>query len=543
MSLPLSKGAHGPMTHNRDDAGGEHVAYQTRNEWVEQQRTASSPTRTMPRALRLTALSAVLPGSGLIATRARWVGVLLATLALGSAAAVAFFVWRDGLTSTALATAANEDRLRTILWILVAGTAVWIVAIACTALTTRPQQSTPLQRAGLATFTGLLCLLVSAPAALGVQYISSHVAAMDKVFTQQKPAPGQPTPTSSLSQDSTDPWADLPRVNTLLLGSDAAEAREGTRTDTMIILSTDTHTGDSVLFSIPRNLQRVPIPRDLPLYDHYPDGYNCGDQCLMNAIWTEAELDAENRPEKYTGDPTPGLTATREVLSTILGLPIQHTVIVNLKGFEELIDAMGGVEINVQEPIPINGRTYTDAEGHLQLDPNSPQLEWLQPGPQRLTGHQALGYSRSRVTTDDFSRMRRQRCMVGAVIDQADPLTLLQRYPQIITAVGNNVVTDVPQDELGVWADLVLRVQRATIRSLPFTTSNTDVFDPNYSEIRSRVWAALHVTPKPKPKPADDAAQTTAPAVTATPTEEPTDAEATTTEPTDELEEIGTVCD
>lgn len=538
------------MTHNRDDAGGAHAAHRTRNEWVSQHRADAK--ETTPRAMGLTALSAVLPGSGLLATPLRWLGAALVLLALGSAAAVGFVLWRDGVTSTALATAASERRLQVILGILLVGTVVWIGAIALTALITRPRRSTTAQRVGLAAFTGALCLLVSAPAALGLQYISSHLAAMDRVFTEpdEAAAPDSSgvTPTSSVGSDPENPWAELPRVNLLLLGSDAAEAREGTRTDTMIVASIDTTTGESVLFSIPRNLQNVPIPRDYPLHERFPEGYNCGAPCLMNAIWTEAELHAEEEPEAYADDPNPGLTATREVLEAVLGLEIHHTVIVNLAGFQELIDAMGGVVINVKEPIPINGRTYTDANGTLQLDPNSPNLEWLQPGAQRLTGFQALGYSRSRVTTDDFSRMRRQRCMVAAVIDQAEPLNLLQRYPKIITAVGNNVVTDIPQGDLAAWGELVLLVQGSSIKSLPFTTQNTDVADPDFSQIRYRVWDALHAEPAPKTPPAaDDAEVTTAPpATTGAPTspgETPDDSVPTTTEPDDDLSDIGAVCD
>lgn len=538
------------MADIRDDEGGEHATFRTRSEWVDRRNGGRS---SIGRALGLTTLSAVLPGSGLLGTRLRWLGALLTLLALGSLAAVVFFVVRDGAISTALGTAADEGRLRVILWILLIGTVVWVAAIALTALSARPARTSRGQRVGLAAFTALLCLVVVAPGAVGVQYISTHLAAMDKVFTttEEEGEPGSPQPTSVLGPDREDPWADLPRVNILLLGSDAAEAREGTRTDTMIVASIDTHTGESVLFSIPRNLQNVPIPRDNPLHEVYPDGYNCGDQCLMNAIWTEAEAHAEADPQAYAGDPNPGLTATRDVLGAVLGLEIHHTVIVNLAGFEELIDAMGGVRINVKEPIPINGRTYTDASGHLQLDPNSPNLEWLQPGSQLLTGYQALGYSRSRVTTDDFSRMRRQRCIVAAVIDQAEPLNLLQRYPRIITAVGNNVVTDVPQSDLATWAELVLLVQGSSIKSLPFTASNTQVYDPNFSDIRARVWEALHPQPEP-PAPVDQGTQTDAPAITEDPgtddasttsTAPGADAVVTTTEPSDELAEIGAVCD
>ncbi|GGK78470.1 LCP family protein [Ornithinimicrobium pekingense] len=539
---------------DRDRAdGGAHPPYRSRSEWVGQQ--DGRRRETLGRAFGLTALSALLPGSGLLATPRRWLGAVVVVLALAAGVFVGLTVWREGLVGTALATAADADLLRTLMWVLVAGTVVWVGAVALTALMTQPSRADGRQRGALAAFTALLCLAVSAPAALGVRYIDSHLDAMDKVFTSSgdRPAsPGGVEPTSTLGPPE-DPWANLPRVNMLLLGSDAAEAREGTRTDTMIVASIDTHTGEAVLFSVPRNLQDVPIPRDNPLYNLYPEGYDCGDQCLMNAIWTEAEKTAEEHPGWYSDDPTPGLTATREVLQAVLGLEIHHTVIVNLQGFEQLIDAMGGVTVTVKERIPINGRTFTGADGKLYLDPDSPNLEWLDPGTHTLDGFQALGYSRSRVLSDDYDRMRRQRCMVAAVIDQARPMTLLQRYPQIITAVGDNVVTDIPQEDLGAWAELVLLVQEGSIKSLPFTASNTDTADPDFSDIRARVWEALNPpedVPAPAPAPADDTVTATpgpteAPQDPATtePADEPGEEPAEETEaPDDELEEIGAVC-
>ncbi|WP_134774319.1 LCP family protein [Ornithinimicrobium flavum] len=532
------------MSTPRGDRGVEHAAHRTRNDF-----RASQQRSGMGRALGLTTLSALLPGLGLLGTRRRGVGIVVVTLAVLGLGAAGVYAVSNGLTTTALETAGSTRTLQVIAGVLVAGTVVWIAAIALTALQARPRRTTGVQKLGLGIFTTLLCLAVSAPAALGVRYISAHVDAVGKVFSSESVGASGATPTSAIRQDTENPWEDLPRVNLLLLGSDAAEAREGTRTDTMIVLSVDTTTGDSVMFSVPRNLMRVPFPREHPLHEVYPAGYDCGDQCLMNAVWTEAEKHAEEFPQLYAGDALPGLTATREVLETVLGLELHHTVIVNLQGFEDLIDAMGGVVVNIQEPIPVGGRTYTDAAGKLQLDPTS-DVTWLQPGSQRLDGATALGYSRSRVTTDDFSRMRRQRCMVAAVIDQAEPMTLLQRYPQIIGAVGDNVATDIPAQDLDEWATLTLRVQAGTMRSLPFTSSNTDTVDPNFSEIRARVYDALHATPvPPPPSTPDDAATTSSPEAPA-----PTDDAAVTTSPTDdaaistgpvvdELEDVGAVCD
>lgn len=513
----------------------------SRSEYASRRTRRSSSLR---RALGLTALSAVVPGSGLLSTSRRRLGLVILALAVLSLLVVGGYALSNGLTSTALQTASDTGRLQAIAVLLVLGTVVWVAAVALTAVLTAPRRASRGQRTGLVAFTVLLCAAVSAPAAVGVRYISAHVNAVDKVFADGNVGGGGGSGSSSTSvvgDDPDDPFKDQPRVNLLLLGSDAADAREGTRTDTMIVASVDTRTGDSILFSIPRNLQQVPLPRDNPLHDVYGSTYDCGDQCLMNSIWTEAELTAEEHPEWYEDDPTPGQTATREVISTILGIPLHHTVIVNMEGFADLVDAMGGVQINVQEEIPIGGYTYTDASGTLQLDPNS-DYTILQPGSQRLDGAQALAYSRSRVTTDDFSRMRRQRCVVAAVVDQVNPLTMLQRYPQIIGAVGDNVLTDLPQQDMDEWAELVLQMQDGTMSSLPFTEANINTVDPNYSGIRYQVYEALHATPVPEPEPSaapDDAEESSEP-TEPEPTED--DAAETTEEPTDELESVGAVC-
>lgn len=533
----------------RDDARRDEGPL-TRQDWRAMRRSWDD-RRSLGRSMGLTTLSAILPGAGLLRTR-RWkLGLAVVALAVGLLAGALVYAGTNGLTTTAFQVAADTDRLRVIAGVAVAVTVLWVGVVALTAVLTRPRRPSTVQQVSLGAFTALLCLAVSAPAAIGVRYISAHVDAVDRVFDSGTMGGGgtdEPEPTSLVSTNPDDPWEDLPRVNVLLLGSDAAEAREGTRTDTMLVASIDTTTGDSVLFSIPRNLQNVPVPSDLPLHEAWPEGYDCGSECLMNGIWTAAEEHAEEFPELYAGVTNPGLQATQRVLSQVLGLPIHQTVIINLQGFEDLIDAMGGVVVNVQERIPINGRTYTDAQGRLQLDPNSPRLEWLEPGPQRLTGDQALGYSRSRVLSDDFDRMRRQRCMVAAVVDQANPMTMLQRYPQIIGAVGDNMLSDIPVSDLDEWAALMLEVQGATMQSLPLTSSNINTADPNFSQIRMWVWDALYAVDPPEPEPTqeptDDAAVTTAPVPDDAPgPEEEQEEEQVTEAPVDELSDIAAVCD
>ena len=147
------------------------------------------------------------------------------------------------------------------------------------------------------------------------------------------------------------------------MGSDAGIGRVGTRPDSMIVASIDTKTGRTVLISVPRNFEWAPLPEDSPLRELWPEGTyggthdapNCprkaadpADPCAINAIWTEVDQFREEHPEAYSEDDVPGRTETRDVVGEVLGLKIDHLVVIDLKGFTELVNAMGGVEVNVK---------------------------------------------------------------------------------------------------------------------------------------------------------------------------------------------------
>ncbi|CAN5370010.1 hypothetical protein BH23ACT6_BH23ACT6_11620 [soil metagenome] len=494
----------------------------------------SSADMSIRRTYVLTALGTLVPGAGLVMTRRRFWGIALLGAAVLTLLGLFVFVVSRGAEASALDLGARPQLLQQLGVLASVAVLIWMASVAWTALTARPRMLSAGQRVGLTAFTGLMCLLLAAPTALGWRYVNAHTNAVERIFVGREDGaglPGQATP--DLKQEN--PWAGTPRVNVLLLGSDGSDERDGIRTDTMLIASIDTKTGDSVLFGIPRNLENVPIPLGNPLKQVWPNGYNCGDACLMNGIWTEAIKFAETRPELYADDPNPGLTATREVLGAVIGQPIDYTVIVNLEGFQDLIDAMGGVEIDVQERLPMGGRTGRNSAGKPILIPGS-ESGYLEPGVQQLSGYEAMWYARSRITTDDFSRMRRQRCVVAAVVDQVNPVTMIQRYPRIVGVAGDNIKADISADELPAWAELVLRVQDGNIKSLPFTIENTNVAKPDYQRLRRMVAEAID-----PPKPTASAT-TSSPAKTSDAPTMKDPANTAEEAPDDELADVGTVC-
>ena len=94
---------------------------------------------------------------------------------------------------------------------------------------------------------------------------------------------------------------------------------------------------------------------------------------------------------------------------------------VNLKGFRDLVDAVGGVKLNVRDRIPIGG-----VGGAV--------TGYIEPGYQRLDGFQTLWFARSREGADDYSRMARQKCVMSAMLHQLSPQVVVTKFEQIAEA-------------------------------------------------------------------------------------------------------------
>ena len=355
------------------------------------------------------------------------------------------------------------------------------------------------QRLGLRLFTALMCLLIAVPVAQATRYALIQRDVVDVVFSAADDRPASATTVRPTS--GSDPWAGVGRVNVLLIGSDAGDDRIGVRTDSMIVASIDPASGQTVLFSLPRNMENVPFPKSNPLSKLWPNGYNCGDECLLNAVWNEAV----NHKDLFKNDPNPGLTTVRGVIQEILGLAIDYSTVIDLAGFQSLVDAMGGVVVDVKERLPIEGALT--ASGALY------NVEgWIEPGEQRLDGYHALWYARSRLLSDDYSRMRRQRCLVGKIVDQVNPALMLQKYPDLARVAKQNIATDLPATDLPAWVDLVDRIKNATIHSLAFTASNISVTRPDFAKIHAMVSQANAASLAPATP-----TTTTTPSATATP--------------------------
>jgi LCP family protein required for cell wall assembly len=224
------------------------------------------------------------------------------------------------------------------------------------------------------------------------------------------------------------------RVTVLLLGGDAGPGRRGRRTDTMMVASFEVATGKVALLGLPRNLVQVPLP-DGPAADYFG-------QCrcfprLLNELYAFAE---DERPDLFPHSRRPGIAAVAGAAEELLGLPIDHYALVDLLGFVDLVDALGGVRVNNLKPLRIN----LDRLGR----PGSQPTYELAPGRRRLGGFTALAYSRSRETTSDYDRMQRQRCVIGSLARQTDPAEVLAAFPKLVKVLKRSVATDLPASRL-----------------------------------------------------------------------------------------------
>jgi polyisoprenyl-teichoic acid--peptidoglycan teichoic acid transferase len=464
-------------------------------------RHASGRGEGFGRFVGLTTLGALLPGIGLLAAGRRRAGVVVLVIIAAALACLGFLLVTGKAKSFGINTAVDPRSLLIVAILAIVGGLLWCAVIIATALAARGPRLTGVQRGLGAILVAALCLIVAMPSAMAARYSLIQRDLIDTVFadssTQTVPGAAQP------KVQAADPWANVGRVNMLLIGSDYAphSDRVGVRTDSLVVASIDTKTGNTVLFGLPRNLQNVPFPASDPLSKVWPNGFSCPNGvCLLNAVWQQGEIHKNLFPN---GGKDAGIIATRDAVSEVLGLKLDYYTVIDLTGFQGLVNAMGGVYVNVDEKLPIGGSH--DGNGNVLTSPSA----YIQPGKhKKLSGYYALWFARSRFSTDDYDRMRRQRCLISDIVSQANPVTMLRKYPQLAHVAKSNIATNIPRQDLPAWVTLIQRVQKATITSLPFTSSVVNTVDPDFPHIQALVAKAIKASVKP-PTPTSTATATT----------------------------------
>lgn len=433
--------------------------------------------RGLPGTLGWTVLSAFVPGSGYLFAGRKALGALVLLIWISAAAMGVWYFTGD--VSHALDLAFEVEMLRWIVAGMGVGLLVWAFIVFTSHRMIRPRHRTRVQT--LVGYVAVITVLAvgGAPVVHAGRTLLAQAGFVETVLPEN---PVSPTIPEEVTEE--DPWAGEERVNVLLLGGDGGDGRDGVRTDTVILASIDTASGKTTLFSLPRNLQYAQFPEDSPLHDVYPDGYQTGygdiGYDLLNAIYKTVP---EQHPGILGDSDNEGADAIKLAVEGSLGIPVNYYVLVNLEGFKTIVDAMGGITVNINEPVAINGNT----------DAGIPPTAWLEPGPdQHLDGFHALWYARGRYGSDDYQRMDRQRCAIDALIEAANPGNLLLRYIDLAKAGEEVVYTDIPRRLASAFVELMLRVKDAKVRSVVFKAS--DKFapsSPDFDYMREVVQKAI----------------------------------------------------
>jgi polyisoprenyl-teichoic acid--peptidoglycan teichoic acid transferase len=228
------------------------------------------------------------------------------------------------------------------------------------------------------------------------------------------------------------PWTTI-----LLLGTDEGPGNWGARTDTIILAAIQHGTGRAAAFGVPRNLAQVPLgPKGTP----FPEP--------INALYGRS------------GDGDTGARNLKQAVSTLLGIRVDYYALVNLVGFADLVDALGGVEILVKE------RLHDEVTRPAWGEPK-PKIDVVPGRRYRFYGREALAYVRSRKDSSDYTRMARQRCFLSAMADQLDPVRAIRNFGSLAKTIESNVHTAIPLNRLPSLVRLVSSVD--TSRTLTVT--------------------------------------------------------------------------
>lgn len=402
--------------------------------------SAPAPLLTK-RAFVLLLMTLVLPGSAQIVAGDRQLGrralrVTFVVWAAVIAAIVLYFVNRSVLFGLFT----HQVWSLVLIGVLVLLAVCWALMFINTLRIIRPGLLAPGMRPVVAGSLALLVLATSGALGYGAYLLNVGRNAISDVFVagpEMEPVNG--------------------RYNFLLMGGDAGESRVGRRPDSISVISVDAQTGQPIVFGIPRNLQDAPFPADSPLNQVYPNGYNCGDACIINSLYTTV---TQNYADLYPEAKDPGAAAMMDAASGILGIEVQGYVLVDMAGFKKLIDAMGGITIDVGGRVPIGGGT------NLETGMPNEIKGWIEPGVQEMDGYTALWYARSREGATDYDRMARQRCVQQAMISQLNPANLLTKFQNIAEAGTKIVETNITSSQLNSFLDLALKAKGKELMSL-----------------------------------------------------------------------------
>jgi len=439
------------------------------------------------RRLAAAGLSAVLPGMGQLFNGRCQLGLVLlipSLILLG----IAVLLFISQSPTRLVAWLATPSVLGTVLSLNVVLLAWRLFAVGQAFLDTRWQGATG--RLGIIGLV-VIMLLVAVPHAMAYRYGTALRDTFSKVFSA-----------ALVANDDRDPVgpAGGERINVLLIGVDKLPWRTATLTDALMIVSLDP-VGETVsMLSLPRDLINVPLG----------DGDVFGPK--INSLMSYADRHKEDFPMG-------GVAALEDAVSALLDIPIHYYAKVDFFGFVKIVDAIGGIDIDVREPV--NDPQYVNW-GHAKPG-------WsVAAGKHHFDGINALAYARARkgIGDSDFMRAGRQQQVLIAIRDKVTKSgTLLWQLPQLLEIVGDIVTTDIPPDRLPGFAAVVdgigdAKITRAVIRH-PLVRSKATQYGSSLIPDVPAIQAVAHdlfpppgEVPQPWPTPKPTATPKTKPSAT-----------------------------
>ncbi|MCL5410942.1 MAG: LCP family protein [Patescibacteria group bacterium] len=242
------------------------------------------------------------------------------------------------------------------------------------------------------------------------------------------------------------------RVNILLMGRGGDNHPGGLLTDSMMVASINIKEKKMAIISVPRDLL-------VPIKDHGQDKLNSA-----FAYGYKDYLDKSCKKKKQADCNDDALASgsqlAKDTISNVLGIPIQYYVMMDFEGFKQIVDKIGGIDV------------YVDRAIYDPLYPDKTMQGYetftIKAGEQHMNGETALKYSRSRETTSDFDRSRRQQQVIAAVKAQtlqAGVLANPKKVLDLITIIGDHLRTNFQPSEIKLLADLVKNLDQGNIIS------------------------------------------------------------------------------
>lgn len=251
------------------------------------------------------------------------------------------------------------------------------------------------------------------------------------------------------------------RVNVLLLGAGGSGHEGADLTDTMILASIDPINKKAALLSIPRDLW-VKLPNNFIASQHKINAaYESGKYA---ALGVQSESNDNDQAIQA------GFDAVDSVIEDVLGVPVHYNVLVNFRAFEQAIDTVGGVSVNVPEDLVDSNMAWENN--------NNPIL--ARAGLQTMQGERALMYVRSRYSSSDFARAERQRAVMVALKDKiftAGTLSNPSKISDLISTFGDNVVSDISVGDAARMAEIMRDIPNDSIQSVGLTDESVRLLE------------------------------------------------------------------